>query len=259
MSFDLTTITTEAVLRPPRMILLGTAKIGKSVFAASSDRPFFIPVKGEEGIDDIEVPKLPTPVASYNETIGWLSALYQQQHEYGTLVLDSSSTLEPMLWAQVCSDHNKSSIEEVLDGWGKGYSETLKYWRALTDWIDVLRRDRNMASIIIGHVGIKTIDDPIAGRYDSFVWDIHHKAASQLIKWSDLVLFCNNKVVVKREDAGFGKDVKRGEDITGERYLYTQSRPSHPGGGRGAFGNLPYELPLNWDSFISAVQKARRE
>jgi len=257
MAFDLSTITTEAVVRPPRIILLGVEKIGKSSFAAASDRPFFIPVHGEEGIDDIPVAKLEKPVSSYNETVGWLEALYNQQHDFGTIVIDSTTTLEPLLHQQVCNDYNKDSIEKVLDGYGKGYLETLKYWRRLTDWIDVLRRDRNCASILIGHVTIKRIDDPIVGSYDSFIWSIHHKAATQLYAWADVILFANSKVILQSEDAGFGKKTKRGTDVTGGRYLYTQKKPSHPGGGRGPFGRIPYEIPLDWNAFCQHVQAAR--
>ena len=256
MAFDLSTVTSEAIVRPPRMILLGVEKIGKSCFAASSDRPFFIPVRGEDGIDDIPVPKLSSPVQSYDECLGWLGALHGGEHNYGTVVIDSTSTLEPMVWKKTCEEHGESCIEKILGGYGKGYTETLKYWRALADWLDALRRDRHMASILIGHVTIKRIDDPIVGSYDSFVWDIHHRAASLLYKWADVILFANSKVVVKSEDAGFGKEIKRGMDVMGGRYLYTQKKPSHPGGGRGVFGRIPYELPLSWDHFIQAVQQA---
>jgi len=257
MAFDLSTVTNDSVIRPPRIVLLGVEKIGKSTFAASSDRPMFIQVKGEEGIDDLRVAKTPGPVMSYNECLGWFGALHQQQHDHGTVVVDSTSALEPLLWAQVCADYNKDSIEKVLDGYGKGYAETLKYWTRITEWLDALRRDRGMASILIGHVKIKRVDDPIAGSYDAFVWDIHEKAANLLYRWADLILFCNSKVIVKSEDAGFGKEVKRGQDLMGGRYLYTQKKPSHPGGGRGVFGRVPYELPLDWNAFVAAVTKAR--
>ena len=75
-----------------------------------------------------------------------------------------------------------------------------------------------------------------------------------LFRRSDLVLFANNKVVVKREDVGFNQDKKRGIDVTGgKRFLYTQKRPAHPGGGRGGYGRLPYELPLEWEEFEKAI------
>jgi hypothetical protein len=239
------------------MILLGVEKIGKSTFAGSADRPAIISVKGEEGVDAIEAWKIPSPVNHFDECIGWLSALHQQPHDHGTVVIDSTSALEPLVWACVCREHNETILEKVMGGWGKGYIETLKYWTRLTEWLDALRRDRGMASILIGHVKIKRVDDPIAGSYDAYMWDIHEKAASLLYRWADLTLFANSKVIVKSEDAGFNKETKRGMDPMGGRYLYTQKKPSHPGGGRGAFGRIPYELPLSWDAFVQAVSIAR--
>lgn len=260
MSFDLTTITSEAVTRPPRMILLGVEKIGKSSFASKSYKPMFIPVKGEEGIDDIQCAKLPAPVQSFDEAMGWIMSLHSGEHDHGTVVIDSTSTLEPLVWARTCAGSEKScggDIEKFNGGYGKGYGAALNHWRAMTDWLDALRRDRGMSSILIGHVTVKRIDDPMVGSYDSFVWDIHHKAASLLYRWADLIMFCNSKVTVKSEDAGFGKEIKRGADVMGGRYLYTQKRPSHPGGGRGVFGRIPYELPLDWDRFMQEVKIAR--
>jgi hypothetical protein len=80
---------------------------------------------------------------------------------------------------------------------------------------------------------------------------------SELLKrWADVILFCNTKVSVKKEgeDTTFSKAKKRGYDLThGQRFLYTQKRPAHPGGGRGIYGSLAYELPLSWTAFEEAV------
>ena len=61
----------------------------------------------------------------------------------------------------------------------------------------------------------------------------------------------------KLKDTGFNGEKKRAIDgANGMRFLYTQKRPSHPGGGRGMYGALPYELPLDWASFQAAVAAA---
>jgi hypothetical protein len=114
-----------------------------------------------------------------------------------------------------------------------------------------------MASIVIGHVKVKRFDDPAGPSYDQYQFDLNDRAANLLYRWADVILFANTKVIVKTEDAGFGKEKGRGIDITGgARFLYTQKRPSHPGGGRGVFGQLPYELPLSWSNLMDAVTTA---
>lgn len=264
MSFDLSTITSAKVVRPPRIILLGVEKIGKSTFAAGADAPVFLPIKSEEGIDDIEVPKVPV-CNSVDDVFGWLKSLYNMKGNHETIVIDSGSALEPLVFEAACQrlgatkdgGGETQNIMKAGGGWGAGFREALVIWREITRWLDALRTNRGMASILIGHVIVRRFDDPNGESYDQYQWDIHEKAAALLYRWADSILFCNTKVAVKKEDVGFNKEKKRGIDIGGgNRFLYTQKRPAHPGGGRGIYGHLPYELPLCWSNFRDAVAQA---
>jgi hypothetical protein len=249
------------------MIVLGLEKLGKSTFSCGShfeggqlvqtgmNSPVVIPVRGEEGMDALSVPVFPT-CNSFDEIMECIGALYQEDHEHKTVVLDSASAMEPLVWDALCKENNVTSIEKVGGGYGKGYIESVARWRQLLDGLDALRSHKNMASIIIGHVKVKRFDDPAGDSYDQYQFDINEKAANLLFRWADVILFCNTKVAVKREDTGFGEK-KRGIDTTGgARYLFTQKRPAHPGGGRGFYGQLPYELPLDWLAFENAVAEA---
>ncbi len=257
MAFDLESITKGSALKPPRIILLGVEKIGKSTFAASWPKAIGIPVKGEEGLDAIDVPQFPTS-QSAADVIAALNTLRQDGHGYETVFVDSASAFEPLLHQAVCQENgNVDSIEKVCGGYGKGYTMSLRYWRMLTEYLDCLRTEQNMASIIIGHVKVKRFDDPAGDSYDQYQFDLHDKAANLLYRWADVILFANTKVVVKKEDVGFNKEKARGIDLTGgARFLYTQKMPAHPGGGRGVYGRLPYELPLDFGAFMEAVAAA---
>ncbi len=259
MAFDLSAITNEKRLRAPRIVLLGVEKIGKSTFAAGADSPVFLPIKGEEGIDDIEVPRTPV-CASFREAMDCLYALGEQEHSYQTVVIDSASALEPIIHKEICGRSEKAqSINDGELGFGVGIDRAVNMWREITETLDALRSHKNMASILIGHIKVKRFDDPNGESYDQYQWDIHQKAASLLYRWSDSILFCNTKVVVTQERLGYHSDNVRkvGREISpGSRFLYTQKRPSHPGGGRGVYGRLPYELPLGWGNFQDAVAAA---
>lgn len=254
LAISLDAITKGKAVKAPRIVLLGTEKAGKSTFAAGADSPVFIPIKGEEGIDALDVARFPV-AQSYEEVLECLRALYKEKHTHKTVVLDSSSTFEPLVWDAVCNNDGADSIERVGGGYGKGYTEALKYWRKVMDALDALRAEKDMASIIIGHVTVKTFNDPLTEAYDQFRWDIHTKAADAGYRWSDCILFVNTRTLVKKEDQGFNKKKSRGVS-DGARYLYTQRRPAHPGGGRGPYGQLPYELPLEWEAFSNAVKEA---
>lgn len=267
---SLASMSKGATIRAPRIIVLGVEKIGKTTFACGSrivngkvteaglNAPAVISVKGEEGADALDVPKFPTAM-TLSEVMECFGALYNENHDHRTVVLDSASALEPLVWADVCAKAKVSSIEEVGGGYGKGYTEALGRWRDVLDALDTLRAERNMASIIIGHVKVKRFDDPAGPSYDSYTFDIHEKAANLLFRWADLILFANTKVLVKTEDKGFGAEKARGVDAGGggggNRFLFTQKRPAHPGGGRGPFGQLPYELPMDWAAFEETLAK----
>jgi hypothetical protein len=259
MAFDLASITSEKRLRAPRIILTGAEKVGKSEFAAGANNSIFIPIKREEGLDDLDVPKFPT-CESVDDVREALQTLHTKQHDFGTAVIDSSSTLEALIWKEVCEKNgNAKAIGDVDGGYGKGEQKAVLIWQEIVDWLDALRRDRNMASIIIGHVMMERYDDPLGPSYDQFTWNVNKHARAMMIQWADSVLFANFKTVVRDEQLGFHKDNVRhkASDYTkGQRFLYTQKRPGHPGAGRGVFGRLPYELDLSWNAFMTAVQNA---
>lgn len=260
MAFDLESLTHEKRFLAPRIIILGPEKIGKSTFAAGADSPVFVPMAGEEGIDDLEVAKWPAPARTYKDVLEALGSLYQGEHKHRTAVLDSASTLEPILWKRTCQrcpdKHGNilDNIEKVHGGYSKGYTEVLTEWDAILGGLDALRATKNMMTIIIGHVRVRKFNDPSGADYDQYQFDVNDKAANKLFRWADSILFCNTKTHVKEQDAGFGKTKGKGKDAApGQRFLYTQKRPSHPGGGRGVLGRLPYELPLSWTAFQRAI------
>jgi hypothetical protein len=235
--------------RAPRMILCGTEKVGKSTFAAGAPEPIFLPIKGEDGIDDLDVARTPL-IETYDELMGAIKMLGTEDHEYQTVIIDSVSTLEPIIWEHLCASAGVDGIEKVGGGFGKGYVEAVGLWRQIMAGLDYLRDEIGMGCILIGHVSVRTFSDPLNESYDVYELDIHKKASGALMRWADSILFANNKVIVKTEEKG-GKSraVQRAE-----RVLFTQRRPAHPGGGRGVYGQLPYEMDLSFGAFAESVK-----
>lgn len=246
-------ITHGIVERPARAILAGVEKIGKSTFAAGAPSPIFLPIRGEEGIDALDVARFPV-IETFEMLQNALETLATEEHDYQTVVIDSLSTLEPLIWDYTCQQNNVSSVEAM--GFGKGYVEAVKCWRDVMAALDYLRAEKKMGCILIAHVAIKTFSEPDGGTYDSYELDINKKAVSALLRWSDAVLFANCKTFVKTEKTGM-KEVKKGVMKT-ERVLFTQKRPAHPGGGRGQLGQLPYELELSYAAWRAAIETVKK-
>jgi hypothetical protein len=249
-TISLDSITTGQTHLPPRIIVLGTEKVGKSTFASQSDRPIMICVRGETGLDAIDAPKFPVANA-HADVIARLDVLLRDKHDFGTVVIDSCSALEPLIWDHTCQTEKVASIEKVGGGFGKGFIEALTYWREITDRIDRLREQKGMASILIGHTKVKMVNNPLVDPFDAWIWDIDARAANLLYRWSDCILFATRQIFSRKVDT-------RGGSVThatggDQSRAYTRSKPHHPGGGRGVYGQLPYELPLEWNAFIEAV------
>ena len=254
MSFDISQLEHFPILRPPRGLVIGMPKIGKTTFAAGAPDPVFIPVKGEEGADDLAVARFPT-CHTFAEVMDALRSLREQKHAFSTVVIDSVSTLEPLIWEAVCRAEGVDSIEKVGGGFGKGYIEAVVRWRELMDLLDALRA-QDMASILIGHVTVRTFADPTSENYDQYQLDLNRHAAAALMRWSDFIVFANYRALIRKEEAGFNKTTRKAV-LREERCLFTQMRPAHPGGGRGVYGRLPYELPLTWTAFEEAITQAK--
>ena len=87
-------IVTEAEYFPPRTLIYGSDGIGKTTFAARSPNPIFITT--EDGATRVPVAKFPHCKSSQDVT-NYLHALYGEDHDYKTVVLDSAD------WAQALS------------------------------------------------------------------------------------------------------------------------------------------------------------
>lgn len=253
----LKSITHTAKVRPPRMVILGVEKIGKSSFLAGAEGAIFIPIDLEEGIDDLAVAKFPT-CKSLEDLMECLTALAEEDHKYKLVVVDSASALEPLIWKAVCEEDSVDSIEQVGGGYGKGYLAALEKWHTIMKAFDYLRDEKGMASAFIGHTKVKRFDDPERESYDAYQFDINEKVSNALYRWADFIGFANRSIYVNSEEVGFRKKKIKGQD-GGERILCTQKKPAHPGGGRGAYGRLPDEISLEWSAFEEAVAEARAE
>jgi hypothetical protein len=239
------------VKKPRRTMLYGVQGVGKSTWAASAPDAVFIPT--EEGLNDIDCDKFPV-AKSFKEFEDRLIQLAKADHTYRTVAIDSLDWLEQLVWQKVCQEKGVKSIADI--GYGKGYIAALSKWRTLTEGLDALRTN-GMGCVLIGHVAVRIFSDPLSDSYDVYELDLHKKAAALLQRWADAVLFLNNKVTVKKEEVK-GKDRKRGIGDD-DRKMYTQKRPAHPGGGRGVFGQLPYELELSYEAWINAINEAKGE
>ena len=230
--------------QPPRIMIYGSEGVGKSTFAALAPNPVF--VQTEDGLSEIDCSKFPL-AKSFDDVVLQLQAVRDEQHDYGTVVIDSLDWLERLVWDRVCADYGVKSIEKADGGYGKGYVHALTYWRQIVSLLNDIRARKGMAVILIAHAAVERFEDPEHAAYDRYTPRLHKKACSLVCEWVDAVLFASRRM---RVDSTTGKAAPVGAD-GGERILRTNGSPACIAKNR--FG-LPTELPLSWSAFVEALK-----
>lgn len=230
--------------QPPRIMIYGSEGVGKSTFAALAPNPVF--VQTEDGLSEIDCSKFPL-AKSFDDVVLQLQAVRDEQHDYGTVVIDSLDWLERLVWDRVCADYGVKSIEKADGGYGKGYVHALTYWRQIVSLLNDIRARKGMAVILIAHAAVERFEDPEHAAYDRYTPRLHKKACSLVCEWVDAVLFASRRM---RVDSTTGKAAPVGAD-GGERILRTNGSPACIAKNR--FG-LPTELPLSWAAFVEALK-----
>lgn len=229
---------------PPRVVVHGAQKIGKSTFAAGAYNPIFLPL--EDGLSGIETSAFPL-LRSYKEVDAALTSLYAEPHDFGTLVVDSTDWLEPLVWQHVCDVNGWASIEAL--GYGKGYIEATALWRTFLDKLNTLRTERGMAIILIAHSAVKRFEAPDSEAFDRYELKLQKGALGLVVEWADAILFAQEEAAIKKEKTG-GDNVRTRAVSTGRRIVNCNAKPSFIAGNR---YNLPDVLPLDWNAVVNAM------
>lgn len=215
----------------PVICIYGDSGIGKSTFGANAPNPVFLFTENGRGKLDVAG----WEVNSFEEVMEALEVLVNDEHDFNALVLDSLDWFEPLVWKYLISDrpHDEKGrvVKDVSDyGYGKGYSHALDYWQIFIDYIKRLRKEKNMAVILVGHDAITKISPPDGDSYDSWSLKLQNSdkisAREKIIESCDAVLFAKTKDA-RTDDENASANKSRTRAIgSGERVIYTEKRPA---------------------------------
>lgn len=247
---DLNSIRRGPRIKPPKVVLYGVGGIGKTTWAANAPSPIFLFTEEGQGSLDVarfELRDNDPVLRSWQELLDCVSALYSQDHDYGTVVIDTLDFAEPMLWEYTAAKHGKDNIEAF--GFGKGYGYAVDEARQLFQGLEALRNERGMAVVILAHSETKRFESPDVESYDRYKLRLQDRLAAFVHDWSDALLFANYQTHVVKDKEEFNKERRRAVG-QGKRVIHTQERPAFWAKNR--YG-LPPELPLDWSEFQSAI------
>ncbi len=245
MSFNLQSIQRNKANAAPRIFLYGVEGIGKSTFGAMAPNPIFIPT--EDGLGQLDVDHFPL-CKSTDDIMAAIGSLYEGQHDFKTVVLDSVDWAESFIFREMEARYDAKDL-----AYGKGAVIASEQWRSILEGLDFLRNEKGMTVILIAHCQIKRFESPEVEPFDRYQPKLQDRSSAILREWADAVLFANWQTVTKKEDAGgFNKERYRGIS-TGQRLLHTSERPAHMAKNR---YSLPDTIPLDWNEFNKLVNPA---
>jgi len=241
---------------PPRMVLHGGEKVGKSSFASQAPRPLFLPTEeGLKGLDAqaavIDGKQRLENWAEFEQALQFAEA---NMSSYDTLVLDSGDWLELLIHSNVCATYGKSNIAEAAGGYGKGYIEALDYWRNVLMRLDRINKQGKFI-IVICHSKATLFNDPILEPYDLWTIKLHspknQNGSLELLKeWADVIAFAQVETFVSETATTKGQDAnkKHRATTTGKRLLQLDNSKAFLAGNR--YG-MKGSCDLTWDAFMN--------
>lgn len=227
MSFDPRSIRKGIEAAPRKVVIHGNPKIGKSSLAAAAPDALLIPT--EDRVKHINCAK--TDVVTRFEEIMEIFEYLIQDSPYRTVIIDTLDWMEPMLHDYIC---RKKGYKSLMDDSNKevNYGRGLKYhavegWKMFLQNCDMLREQANMHIVLVAHSAIEKVSPPDSDAYDRYSMKLDKNAVAVVEEWADIIGFYNREIVVKKEDAGFGKKQGKALNIDGNRVLNLQaSSPS---------------------------------
>lgn len=242
-------ITRGKQAKAQRVIIYGTEGIGKSTLASQFPNPLFIDTEGSTSNMDVARMDKPTSWTMLMNQIAFVKA---NPTVCDTLIVDTIDWAEALAIESVCSLHGKKGVEDF--GYGNGYTYVREeFGRFLNKLQEIV--DLGIHVVLTAHAQIRKFEQPDEmGAYDRYELKLGKKTSSQtapLVKeWGDIVLFCNYKTIVMKNESN--KNKAQG----GQRVMYTTHTPSWDAKNR--FG-LPEELPMDYQAIAHIFNKQSKQ
>lgn len=229
---------------PPRVVLYGPPKIGKSTFGAEAPKPIFVPT--EDGIDAVEVDRFQRP-ATWTDFLATIERVATEAHEYKTLVVDTINGAAELAAAHVCeSKFGGDWGPRGFGSFGQGAAATSEEVRRLLPLLDRCRV-KGMTILLLAHSGTQRVPNPLDADFSKWVPDVDRRIWARIAAWADVIGRAEYQHTVLKDAVGKAKAM--GASVRVVRFAGSAAEDV---GTRVGY-NLPATLPLSYQVFAEAL------
>ena len=232
------------LLTAKKVVVYGPEGIGKTTFAAQFPDPVFIDTEGST--NDYDVARFPAP-SSWQMLMDEVREVKNNPGICRTLIIDTADWAEHLCEKHVCQHGQVQSIEGF--GYGKGYTYLREeFGRLLNELTDVVGVGINV--VLTAHAQMRKFEQPDEmGAYDRWEMKLSKQVAPIVKEWANMILFCNYKTFVVKEN----KSAAKGKAQGGQRVMYTTHHPCWDAKNR---YDLPEILPLDYEGIRGVIESA---
>ncbi|AGH16093.1 Sak4-like ssDNA annealing protein [Vibrio phage pYD21-A] len=223
--------------RPVIVTILGEAGLGKTSLAATFPSPIFI--RAEDGLQSIPAEQRPDAfpeLSKVDDLWDQLAALINEEHQYKTLVIDSTTALERMFIQHVIDSDPKKpkSINQANGGFGSGLSAVATLHGRVRKAAGILNK-KGMHIVFVAHADTETIELPDSDPYMRYSLRLGKKSIAPYTDDVDLVGLVKLQMFLKGGDGERKKAISNGDrviscsanasSVTKNRYGLTDDLP----------------------------------
>ena len=230
MEIDLNNAPTGNPAKAPVGVIYGQAGLGKTTLVCQA--PDVLVIDAERGMPPALVGVKRFEASTFNDVLALLQAVYEQDHSYKTVVIDSITKIINMLTDEICREqgwllpNGKNDMgERGYGSYGRGDKAMAQRIAEIMNWVMAIREARNIAFILTGHVRVEKMTPPDGEQYTRYSLSAPALATEAIVQNADFVGFLSHPVtVIKDEDKKKGGAVRAMS--AGSRRLYLRHRPA---------------------------------
>jgi hypothetical protein len=247
-------IKTKPKKPPPRLVVYGTPKVGKTTFASGAEEVCLIPT--EDGALAVDVYKLPTDgkCRTWQDVIDSVKALRDGKHKFKWAAIDTLNGAEELCAQAVC-DRDFGGVWQPIKGkdaynsFGKGDKATAQEFRHLLSILDQLQQERGVGIILLAHVGLHKTSNALGADYQKFGGNLNKHTWALVAGWADQIGFATQEMRVSVRE---GEQRAKASAISSTRWIEFDGNPAKDAGGRIGY-EMPERIELSWDAYRDAL------